>query len=592
MRLYHKWLQELEKNERQAEALQKTGSTAVIAGPGSGKTRVLTLKIAKLLLEGIQAPQGIACVTYTRIMAKEVEQRLYGLGIQDRPNIFTGTVHSYCLAQIVSPYAKLFGVDIVDPIRIAPKTVQDKYLSEAIVNTFGKLSYNNDRWVKSQFNILRRQKANIPFEEWEDNQKFAIAAKYYEVALANQGFIDFDIIVKVGLRLIIDHSFVRNSLYAKFPWMAVDEYQDLGYPLNRIVTEMIDKTPTKLFAIGDPNQSIFDFAGTDPKYLLELVEREDIKPAIELERNYRSKQEIIHIGEAILSKSTGNYSEISGGECYLIECDNFDQQVTEVIKIIPELLKKSPSNEVAILHRIRRNLHQIAKAFDEVPIDYVLDKHKLYDRSVGIIKWLEDIAYWCSGGWMKDSPNRYSFDDLLSFWFELGLAEIPGFDVDENNARIHLAQTLWELRDPQKLLSEWLEEIRQKLFLDSLLKSYSVLYPDDVAEFEKLSQLVQKGKGLSSLEIQKFANFKPSVQLTTLHSSKGTEFDTVVITGIEQIGYEENDIRLLYVGATRAKVRLYLLFSSAQGNFPNHIKNILAKAEAEKWNFVKFHRTT
>jgi DNA helicase II / ATP-dependent DNA helicase PcrA len=540
------------------------------------KTRVLTVKIAKLLLEEIQIPQGVACLTYTRVMAKEIEQRLYGLGIQDRPNVFTGTVHSYCLSQIVSPYAQLFGVDIVDPIRIAPREIQNTCLSESIKKTLGWIPYDNYRWVKNQVSILRKQNADIPFEEWEEHQDISDVVRYYEEALAGQGFVDFDIIIKIGLKLLIDHSFIRNSLYAKFPWMAVDEYQDLGYPLNRIVTEMLNKTPTELFAIGDPNQSIFDFAGTDPKYLIELVARDDIKPAIKLGRNYRSKQEIIHVGEAILSKSTENYSEASGGKCYLVECSNFEQQIAEITEIVPELLKEFPPHEIAILHRWRTNLHQIARTLDEninnINIDYVLDKHELYDRTVGIIKWLEDMAYWCLEGWRKESSGRDSFDDILSFWFELGADRVLGFENDDNNARIHLTQTLWEFRNPQKLLSEWLDEIREKLFLDSLLEGYSELYPDDVIEFEKLSALAHNSQELSLLEIQVFANLNPSVQLTTLHSSKGTEFDVVVISGVEQIGYGENDIRLLYVGATRAKVKLFLLFSpNNKGELPNRV---------------------
>ncbi|MGA7192155.1 MAG: ATP-dependent helicase [Anaerolineales bacterium] len=581
----HKWIKELEKNDKQAEALYKSGNTVVIAGPGSGKTRVLTTKIAKLLLDEIRAPQGIVCLTYTRMMAKEIEERLYSLGIQDRPNIFVGTVHSFCLSHIVSPYAKLFGMNVPEPIRIAPKELISKTQLLALKTYFKVIS----KETFDQFRLLRQLRVDIRVNDWTDFKEYGRAIIDYEKRLIGDGFLDFDLVIKIGLRLIMSQELVRDSLYAKFPWMAVDEYQDLGYPLYRIVTEMINKTPTQLVAIGDPNQSIFDFAGTDPKYLYELSMREDAQPIVTLVQNYRSAQEIIKIGDAILSKNTETSSEISGGQCTIIQCKSFDQQIAKSIEICNELKSKNiKPDDIAILHRKRNNLNRIANSLAQIDIEYTLDKHQQYDRSMGIIKWLEDLAFWSLAGWKTSSANRYTLDDLLNFWLELGANDQVHFNQDENPARIYFTSVLWEIKNPDELMVDWLKNIYEKLSLASLLEKYSALYPDEVSEFLKLVKVCQKGNPLDKLTIRKFSNLDPSIQLTTLHSSKGTEYNSVIITGVEEFSSNENEKRVLYVGATRARTNLYLLYTSQGTRLPKYIESIKKRASSENWSFVNF----
>jgi len=144
------------------------------------------------------------------------------------------------------------------------------------------------------------------------------------------GYVDFDIIVQRSLNLIADQSLVRQSLNAKYAWLAVDEYQDLGYPLFRIVTELLNRTVVKLFAIGDPDQAIFDFAGTDPRYLVQLADRADMKPTIVLQRNYRSAKEIVATAQAILGQKREQHSEMGGGHCLVCECTGGETQQAQI----------------------------------------------------------------------------------------------------------------------------------------------------------------------------------------------------------------------------------------------------------------------
>lgn len=226
MSLYHKWLAKIQENEKQWEAFQKAGHTVVIAGPGSGKTRVLAVKIAQLLREEINTPRGLACLTYTRMMAKELETRLKSLGVLDRPNVIVGTVHSFCLGQVVYPFSEVFGLGIPQPIRIAPTRVWNLSLDQARRKVSG-VGYNpdEDQSFKTTITKYHIQRTDISFEEWENQEYAQILQSHYQL-LREQGYVDFDIIVKAALNLIANQDLVRQSLYAKFAWLAVDEYRN------------------------------------------------------------------------------------------------------------------------------------------------------------------------------------------------------------------------------------------------------------------------------------------------------------------------------------------------------------------------------
>lgn len=596
MSLYHEWVQQLNRNERQKTAFERSSHTVVIAGPGSGKTRVLALKIAQLLRDEITPPQGIACLTYTRVMAKELENRLYSLGISSRPNVIVSTVHGFCLGQVLIPFSDVYDFSLPKPIRVAPSTIQEACLRHAFANAIENGDYES---FKKRFNRYRRQRADKPVDLWKDQKEIARAISIYEQGLIEQGYVDFDLIVQAALRLIVSQDSVRQYLWARFPWFAVDEYQDLGYPLYRIVTEMIKRTDVKLFAIGDPDQCIFDFAGTDPKYLVELSKMDNMQPKIELELNYRSRQEIIDIAQVILGQPRNHRSEHRGGNCRIIECPQgiYQQaeQITELVKIYQQ--NRIPNDQVAIFHRYRKELSIIAKALEMAGIDYVLDKNDLYDRQMIVIRWLEDLAFWCLKGYGFENAQtanpRSSFDELLNTWLEFGYSHKLGFDQETNHARIHLAEVLWNLRDPNQLFRDWLARIDEALDLSSILDFYKAEYPDEADEYKRLLKLIAPEQPLYSITLSKFANSSPCVQLTTIHSSKGTEFEAVIIAGVERVGQSQNDHRLMYVGATRAKRELCLLYTQCPPH-PHtrrlerspYILRLLQRARNVGWAFV------
>lgn len=585
MSIYHEWLAKIRENEKQWEAFQKGGHTVVIAGPGSGKTRVLAVKIAQLLRDEISAPRGVACLTYTRMMAKELETRLESLGILDRPNVVVGTVHSFCLGHVVEPFAEVFGLDTPQPIRIAPVRVWNSCLDQARREVMG-IGYDpkikKDRDFKTEITKYHLQNIDIPLEEWKNQVYARVLWSHYQL-LHEQGYVDFDLIVKAALSLIASQDLVRKSLYAKFAWLAVDEYQDLGYPLFRIVTEMIEHTPIKLFAIGDPDQSIFDFAGTDPKYLKELTERPEMKPVIKLAKNYRATSEVIAISKAVLSPYCDYYSEKNGGACRIFETHPYEQGGLVATLAQKYLDRGVAKNRIAILHPWRENgLHILAKDLEAAEVEFTLDKSPYYDRSMNLIKWLENLGYWCLEGlrFHGEASENQSFDDLVITWSRIARPQVAGGEQD-SQARLLLAELIWSIEGADMHLGEWLSLVTHKLDFNQNLEEYQRIFPDEVDELVRVQQLVQPDGELSEIRLRDFVNLSRGIQLTTLHSSKGMEFEVVIIAGVERIWNDENGRRLLYVGVTRAEREVCLVYSKVWPEWsprtPLYIENLVKK---------------
>lgn len=579
---YQKSLAEIQGNEHQWSAFRKTGHTVVIAGPGSGKTKILSVKVAKLLRDDIIAPRGLACLTYTQMMANELEKRLNSLGVLDRPNVVTNTVHGFCLSHIIYPFAEIFELGIPNPIRIASKKICDFCFDKARKRTSYK-RYDpinkNDCKFKEEVEKYGLKRADISFDQWENKEYAKLLKAYYEI-LQDNGYVNFDLIVRLSLQLIINQRLVRQSLYAKFEWFVVDEYQDLGYPLFRIVTELIKDTPIKLFVIGDPDQSIYNFAGTDPKYLIELANRPDMQPIFKLEENYRTASEIIAISKTILEPFCNYKSGKKGGIFRIIEA-NAIEQITCITKLVQEHIGSGIlSSSIAVLHPWRESngegINIIANEFQSKQIKFTLDKNQYYDNKLNLIKWLEDLGGLCLGGFeIASIISTKTFDDLVRSWFKI--VNPQALDVEQNNQeRIKLIELVWSIKGENMHLSEWLIYVRDKLDFNSSLIKHEKIFPDEIEEFENLMKMTNQDGELSKWSLQDFANLEQGIQLTTIHSSKGMEFDVVIIAGVEKIWDDENGKRQFYVGVTRAKQEVCLVYSKTKsGSIPKYIRKLV-----------------
>lgn len=260
---FEKKLQEISKDDMQFAAYKAVNNTVIIAGPGSGKTTVLTLKVIQLLTEMIYPPRGLACLTYSTEAAREFKDRLAKLGLEKRKNVFLGTVHSFCLAEIIIPFASLYPqYKIPVPIRIISEAEKKRLFNSQDYAGNPKLTDVDKERTRNIHGISR-----VEIESYDIALKAAIS---FEELLMQEGYLDFISMIKLAVELIKNEPYVRKALEANYPWIIVDEYQDLGKPLHELILTLLDLTKIKVFAVGDADQSIYDFQGAAPDYLIEL----------------------------------------------------------------------------------------------------------------------------------------------------------------------------------------------------------------------------------------------------------------------------------------------------------------------------------
>jgi len=498
------------------------------------------------------------------------------LGVLDRSNVVVGTVHSFCLAHVISPFAGVFNLDIPQPIKIAPQKIWDFCLDQArklVTNRGYDPNSSNDKTFRTNITKYHLQRTDISFEYWENQEYAQILQSHYQF-LRELGYVDFDLIVKSALNLIATQDLVRQSLYAKFAWIAVDEYQDLGYPLYKIVTEMMRFTPIKVFVIGDPDQCIFDFAGTDPKYLIELAKKPEMQPVIKLTRNYRTTVGITTVAKAVRTLYCDYESEKEGGTCRVYEVP-ISKQNTYIKKLVKKYLEHGFSaKEIAILHPWRKELHEIAETLRADSIKFALDKNPDYDRSLTLIKWLEDLGCLCLNFLRsEDEANKAKvFNELVLTWSRI-IQPQGLWDKNDGEARLKLIKLIWSIKGIDMRLGEWLSYVRNEMNFNLTLEEYKQIFPDDVEELKNLQQITQQDSKLGEWNLSDFVNSTSGVQLTTLHSSKGMEFKVVIIAGVEKIWDGVNGERLFYVGVTRAEQEICLVYS----NTSNYIRNLIEK---------------
>lgn len=583
----------MRRNPGQWAAYESAGHCVVLAGPGSGKTKTLTVKLARLLAEDVREPRGVACITYNNECARELESRLEGLGVEHGGRVFIGTVHSFSLTQIVLPYAKAACLGLPEEFCVATRAERERVLARAYKRIIGGPDNPQD-WDFRMGNY-RRSILDRNSEAWRRRDpELARLVVAFEEELRALGRIDFDDMPLLAVRALRENGWLRRALYAKYPVLVVDEYQDLGRALHYMVMELCFGAGARLFAVGDADQSIYGFNGAHPELLQEISECEGVE-TVRLRLNYRCGSRIVTASSYALGEPR-DYEPAEGAEEGTIyfhpRIGQYPQQAGFLFStLLPEIRERLPGlrfGDVAILYPAAWIGDAVAEAAQNHGLPTIRsDGNAIYPRSSRLMRWLEQCAQWCSGGWQTASPR---FARIAREGYRL-FAEALLTENDRLAFRRQLMRTLWRNRDSNVSLHRWLHEL-QAMLVNDLIAACRTLQ-DEAETLATFNERTTDDGDCAGMALGQFAGQgegNDCISLSTLHSSKGREFSVVIMFGMDdgripRANLRPQDLvearRLFYVGFTRAKSELHMMFSASRPSPFVHEVQMRLDEEAE-----------
>ncbi|APZ50153.1 hypothetical protein BW721_11245 [Jeotgalibaca sp. PTS2502] len=572
MEIYFDLLEKIKSDPYQSAAYEYEGNAIVKAGPGSGKTTVIIMKIKKILSEKVFYPRGLACITYSNATTNHFSKKLAEIGVFVRKNVVLSTIHSFCLKEIIIPFGDLSNSQISFPLKIMSDETRKIILNKCLKKkNLGTISLNDFDILRSEYHSPIKKHKKVSEEEIE-------VIIDYENTLLLSGYSDFSLIVSDSLKLINENEYIRKCIEAKFPWILIDEYQDLGQGLHEIVLILSQKTKIKFFIVGDPDQSIYSFQGANPDLFYQLYDNPSFKQ-FELKRNYRTTQYLIDKTLGALDMDNREYeSGVTSdydSKFFFIECEEnmVSQYMYLVNDLIPNLKEKGISlEEVCILLATNNQINELAEVFSENGIPFFIEGS--YFLKLNSASWIIKSVNYVN--------HNSNFKDLYSNWERLSNKRIR-----DKDAYFKLFKVLKDSRMYQDNLAEWYNFINTSIGFEELLSSSELAIEQKQYEQFKEEVLTKE------MSLEEFCNKTSSsnkVTICTRHSSKGLEFEVVALLGMEEGSfpyflhkegtkeYREQE-RVFFVSLTRAKYGCYLLRSKVisginkYGNNYVHEKN-------------------
>ena len=562
------FLKDLNKEQKRAVIYGK-GPLLILAGAGSGKTRVLTYRTAYLIQKMGVAPESIALLTFTNKAAEEMRQRVKALGGKAGSLGFAGTFHTFC-AKLLREYGLNAGVNQNFVIFDSDdsESVMKKVLKELDIDP----KESKPAMFLSVISKMKNDLVSLTDAETTAGDYFRRMVmkvwRAYQDKLKSNNAVDFDdLLVKAVSLLKIDR--IREEINERLQWILVDEYQDTNKAQFEL-TKLLAGTKQNITAVGDAAQAIYSFRGADYRNLV-LFESEYPKAAmVSLPTNYRSTQNILDTAYGVISNNTTHptiHLETTEGCGEMVDFFEAGDERDEAKYVVEQARKiSSIDGVVAILYRTNAQ----SRAFED----------ELMRR---------DIPYKLVGG--LRFYNRAEIKDLVAYLRVLNNPEeeISRARIEKLGKRRADVFDKWlagktdkeKMGNPGKLLEEIINAV-------GFLERFDERDEDDVARIENINELLAvasdfpnvekflESAALSESEIKQHKS-NAKITLMTVHAAKGLEFETVFVVGLEEglfphsrsilLGQKEEieeERRLMYVAMTRAKKKLTLSWARSR----------------------------
>ena len=601
-------------NREQQQAVQHTeGPLLILAGAGSGKTKVLTVRIAYLLAQGVN-PYEILAITFTNKAAKEMKSRVEGLVGDVANRIWLSTFHSFCAKFLRFELDNFLGYN-------SNFTIYDTADSQVVIKAALKALNLDDKYypVGAMISAISDAKNKLMFasdyrKQARDfyQQKVADVYEYYERELRKNNALDFDDLLLVAVKLLQSNAAVLDKYSKRFKYVMIDEYQDTNHA-QYLLAYLLSSHWKNIAVVGDADQSIYAWRGADIQNILDFEKDYPNCTSIKLEQNYRSTKIILDAANAVIDNNEGRpeknlwTDKVEGAK---IQHFTAQSEHEEAAFIGDTIVKKHdihgvPYGDMAILYRTNAQSRVLEEALIKRALPYTMvGGTKFYDR-----KEIKDVL-----AYLRVLYNP--FDDLSL----LRIINVPKRSIGattvsklqdyarENGTSLFMTLTQLHLVDTIKgKTKEKLEEFGILIFtlvaemddksvldiLEAILDRTGYLAqleestdPQDQARAENIGELLSVAKDFQDTnptgtvedfleqvalvnDVESFEQEESKVTLRTLHAAKGLEFPIVFLGGLEEGLFPhsrtlmnpeeiEEERRLAYVGITRAEKELYI----------------------------------
>lgn len=587
-------------NDKQLEAVNHTeGPCLVLAGAGSGKTRVLTERIIKLIDDGVR-PYNILAITFTNKAAKEMRVRVQNKIGDVANSIFIGTFHSFGLRILRENYDAIgYSSNITILDTDDTKSLIKRILKE---NSFDPADYDIKHIISKISSAKNDGISPLEFSKLFLNEHDKVIGLVYEKylkLLKENNSVDFDDLLLKPVEIFKKRKDILEKYQERFRYILVDEYQDTN-SIQYELCKMLAKKYNNIFVVGDANQSIYSWRNADYRNILNFEKDYKNAHVVLLEENYRSTNTILKAANSVIKNNNEGtklnlWTSIGDGE--KVEYIRVEDEIKEssfVINKIKELVSEGYSySDFAVLYRTNAQSRTVEEAFVRNNIPYnIIGSYYFYNRKeikdlIAYLNLIYNTNDSVSLERVINTPKRgigtKTIDNIRE---KANMNDISLFDAIDSGKELEFKKLILELIEDSKTmnLSDLIEDVlvktglRREYELDKSIesdtkvenlnefKSLAVNFEDngiyDLSTFlENIMLVSDKGQ---------YAEDDNNVNIMTLHSAKGLEFNIVFILGMEEgifphsRSFEsakelEEERRLCYVGITRTKKKLYLL---------------------------------